>query len=131
MIRKCIARVGRSIDWRWKDAVVRVRVSRVAQSDEFLDFWRNHGGEWAGEEAHGPDLDRISEVLKANANLSDRAMGAALAAHFRAVWDRGFANPDEAWLWDGMPDGLPDSALLAFARGAVKARRMNEAVDHK
>ena len=118
MLRQFAMRVGRAVGWRARRARGKLRVAAGFGNDEVMAFWREHGAEWAREEASPDDLDRIAGFLDSVKGLSDREAAAKLATLFRQVWNAGFSSPEEAWGWEEMGDRLPDAALLAFARGA-------------
>jgi hypothetical protein len=99
----------------------RLRISRVAVSEEVLDFWRSHGAEWAREEADFGDLERVAKIVDKTRGMIDQAAAAQVAADFREIWRAGFSDPRDAFGWNEMNDGLPEAALLAFARGAHSA----------
>lgn len=101
-----------------RDAFQRLRLSKAATSDPVLGFWREHGREWALGEASHEDLSRIAAVVERAKGKSEIAAAGAIVADFREIWRAGFADAADAYGWSEMNDGLPDIALLAFARGA-------------
>lgn len=100
------------------DAVQRLRLSKAATSDPVLGFWREHGREWALGEASHEDLSRIAAAVERTEGKPEAAAAAEVVADFREVWRVGFADATDAYGWNEMNDGLPDAALLAFAKGA-------------
>jgi hypothetical protein len=127
MVRRFVARVVHAAGLRVKRVRGKLRVATGFGQQEVLAFWRDHGAEWAREEAALDDLKRVVSLIEAVQGLSDKDAAARIATLFRQVWDKGFASADDAWGWDEMSDSLPDLVLLAFARGAEAEYRLRSA----
>ena len=123
MIRQFTARVARSIKRRVQRFRVKQRIARNRSREEVAAFWHDHGAEWARDEADRNDLRRISEILVSTHGLSDRKAAAKVALSFRQVWNDCFSSREDSFGWDEMGDTLPQTALLAFARGADEVYR--------
>lgn len=104
-----------------QDAVERLRLSKVAASEPVLAFWKEHGRDWALHEGDHADVARVAAIAKRVAGKSDAVAAGEVSAEFREIWRAGFSDREEAYGWNEMGDGLPDAALLAFARGAAEA----------
>lgn len=126
MLRQFAARVARSAAWRAKRVRGKLRFATGFGQDEVMAFWRDHGAEWAREEAAPDDLERIAGFVASVQDLSEKDAAAGVAARFREIWSKGFSSPEDAWGWDEMADRLPDLALLAFARGAEAEYRSRQ-----
>jgi len=123
MKRHFPARVARSIKWRVRSFLGKLRIARNRSSKELAAFWRDHGAEWARDGADRDDLRRISEILVSTHGLSEKKAAATVALSFRRVWNDGFPSCGDAFGWNEMGDSLPDAALLAFARGVDEVFR--------
>jgi hypothetical protein len=123
MILQFPARVARSIKWRVRRFRGKLRIARNRNRDDLAAFWRDHGAEWARDEADPNDLRRLSEILVSTHGLSNKKAAATVALSFRQVWKDGFSSREDAFGWDEMGDKLPETALLAFARGADEVFR--------
>lgn len=99
------------------DMIHRLRVEREATSDAVLSFWRNHGRDWAGEEASYDDLKFLGELSERVAGMTPANRAADVEATLRSVWRSGFINPAEAFGWNDMNEGLPAAAFVAFVEG--------------
>lgn len=123
MIHYFPARVARLIKWRVRRFWGKQRFARNRGPEALAAFWRDHGAEWARDEADRNDLRRISEILGSTHGLSDRKAAAKVALSFRQVWNEDFSSREDTFGWDEMGDKLPNTALLAFARGADEVFR--------
>ena len=99
----------------------RLRVARSAESEELKTFWRNHGREWAAEEASHADLERIGALAEQIQPMSATQREAEVVAALKAVWRDGFFDPLDSFGWDDMDDGLPASSMVAFVEGVGEA----------
>jgi hypothetical protein len=86
--------------------------------DTLTAFWRDHGKQWAQEEATASDLARIADLARRVAGMPQDEQKATVVAELQAIWEKGFATQDDAFGWDEMNDQLPPSALVAFIEGA-------------
>jgi hypothetical protein len=86
--------------------------------DALTAFWRDHGKQWAQEEANPADLERMAGLARKVAHLGQGERQAVIVAELQGIWTKGFANPADAFGWDEMNDQLPASALVAFIEGA-------------
>lgn len=103
------------------EMVRRLRVSRDAESPEVLEFWRQHGTEWASEEATYAEIQRLVEISKAASALPVDDVIPHIVGELRAIWRNGWPASAEAYGWDEMNDMLPPSAYLAFLQGVERA----------
>ena len=124
MLRKFARRVKHAIKWRAQRARGNLRVATGFGNEELMAFWREHGAEWAREEARPEDLARVVDIVAAVEGLPEKEAVTRIAARFREVWNDGFSSPAEAWGWNEMNDRLPDAMLLSFARGAAEEHRL-------
>ena len=124
MLGRFAARVVHAISWRARRVRGSLRVATGFGNEEVMAFWREHGAEWAREDATPEDLARISGFVASVEGLPDKDAAAHIAARFREVWNTGFSSPAESWGWDEMGDRLPDLAMLSFARGAAEQFRL-------
>lgn len=92
--------------------------SSAADPERILAFWREHGREWASREALPQDLAVVASLSERVHGLGAHEREADVTAALRKIWAEGFSNPDDAFPWDGMNDGLRPAALLAFVEGA-------------
>lgn len=100
------------------DTLRRLRISRTAESAEVLQFWRDHGTEWARDEASHADLQVIGTLAERISNLPEARAVQECTAELRQIWRSGFLSPEDAFGWNEMNDQLPDRALHAFVLGA-------------
>jgi hypothetical protein len=103
-----------------EDMVKRLRVSRHAESEEVLAFWREHGKQWAQQEASHEDIKKLVTVLQSSLSAGEAAESVALS-QLQAIWTAGFSDSASAYGWNEMNDELPPAALLAFVRGVEEA----------
>lgn len=104
-----------------QEMVKRLRVSRDSESPEILEFWRQHGMEWAREEAAFGELQRLVEISKAASALPAEAGALHAVSELKAIWRAGWSASSEAYGWDEMNDMLPASAYRAFLQGVEAA----------
>jgi hypothetical protein len=122
-LESLVARVWRRFRFagsNMDDMIRRLRVEREAESEQILAFWRDHGRDWARQEASYNDLKLIGELADHIAGLSSPEKLVEVESALRAVWRTGFATPSEAFGWNDMNDALPAAALVAFVEGAGK-----------
>ena len=100
-----------------EQVIRRMRVSRARESAALTDFWRDHGRRWAMEEAEYADVQTLAGLYEQVSILPEKDRVGALVGELKQIWRNGFSNPAEAFGWNEMNDGLPDSAFLAFAGG--------------
>jgi hypothetical protein len=104
-----------------QDMVKRLRLSRDAESPEVLEFWRQHGAEWAREEASFAEIRRLVDISKAAAARSAGDAATYALAELKAIWRAGWPGSVEPYGWDEMNDMLPSLAYLAFLQGVEAA----------
>lgn len=97
----------------------RRHVAEIASGAPVLQFWHEHGAQWAKEEASAEDRARILEIAEKLKGAADERATAIAVSELKAVWAGGFPSGSDAFGWDEMNDRLPDAALLAFVRGAA------------
>lgn len=81
-------------------------------------FWRDHGPQWAEEEASPADLEIIAGLSRRIAGLNQGERESIVVRDLKAIWQNGFSVSAEGFGWDEMNDQLPASALVAFVDGA-------------
>ena len=104
-----------------QEMVRRLRLSRDSEAPEVLEFWRQHGSEWAREEATYAEIQRLVGISKAASALSGEAAVAHALSELKAIWRAGWPGSVEPYGWDEMNDMLPSSAYLAFLQGVEAA----------
>jgi hypothetical protein len=117
LLKKAYRRVMRHMD----DIARRRRVSEVATRSDVLEFWRDHGAQWASEEASVEDRARIVAIAQKINGMTDGRATQAAISELQAIWQEGFPAGDDAFGWNEMNDHLPDEAMLAFVRGVASA----------
>lgn len=122
MIKRFTRKGRRKMD----EAVQRLRVSKISSSEPVLAFWRDHGRQWALEEASFDDLSRVAEIAERVSGKGDAAAALGVEAELREIWRAGFSDPADAYGWNEMDDKLPAAAFLAFIRGAHEVWRSTE-----
>lgn len=126
MIRQFAARIVRAVQWRVARVRGNLKVASGFGREEVMAFWRQHGAEWAREDACPNDLTRVADLVAAVEDLSEKEAASRIAARFREVWETGFSSSADAFGWTEMNDRLPDVALLSFARGAAEEYRLRQ-----
>lgn len=91
-----------------------------------MAFWRQHGAEWAREDASPNDLARVADLVVAVEDLSEKEAASRIAGRFREVWETGFSSSADAFGWDEMNDRPPDAALLSFARRVAEEYQLRQ-----
>tara|TARA_R110000868_G_scaffold10697_5_gene51963 strand:- start:2316 stop:2705 length:390 start_codon:yes stop_codon:yes gene_type:complete len=114
-------KVYRKVMRRMDDIARRRHVSEVATRSDVLDFWRDHGAQWATEEASSEDRARIAQIAQKIKGMSDERATEAAVSELQSIWQEGFPSGDDAFGWNEMNDRLPDAAMLAFVRGVASA----------
>ena len=104
-----------------QEMVKRLRVSRDAESPDVLEFWRQHGTEWAREEATYAEIKRLVDVSKGAAAQPPEDAAPYAVGELKAIWRTGWPGSIEPYGWDEMNDMLPASAYLAFLQGVEVA----------
>src|SRR5262245_44369060 len=104
-----------------QEMVRRLRLSRQTESPEVLQLWRDHGTEWAREEASYSDISFIASIAQATSKLSDEEAAEDAVSELKKAWREGWAKPLEPYGWNEMNDHLPPSAYLAFVQGVELA----------
>lgn len=102
------------------DATIRrFRLSQAAGSEEFANFWRAHGRQWAEKDASPESIARLREIAKRTSTLGKKERAAAVTDALKQIWSGGFSDVAGAYGWDEMGDELPSLALVAFVEGAT------------
>lgn len=101
------------------DIARRRHVSEVAIRSDVLDFWRDHGVQWATDEASSEDRARIAQIAQNIERMSDERATEAAVSQLQSIWQEGFPSGEGAFGWNEMNDRLPDAAMLAFVRGVA------------
>lgn len=101
--------------------VKRLRVSRDAESPDVIEFWRQHGTEWAREEASFAEIKRLADIAKAAAGQAPEYAIPFALGELKAIWRTGWPSLTEPYGWDDMNDMLPPSAYMAFLQGVEAA----------
>lgn len=101
--------------------VKRLRVSRDAESAELLDFWHQHGKEWAREESSFGAMRRLVNISAAATVRPAEDAAPFAVGELKAIWHAGWSGTSEPYGWDEMDDMLPASAYLAFLQGVEAA----------
>lgn len=104
-----------------QEMVRRLRLSRDSETAEILEFWRQHGSEWAREEGTYAEIRRLVDISKTASALSGEAALSHALGELKAIWRGGWTSSSEAYGWDEMNDMLPASAYLAFLQGVEAA----------
>ena len=113
--------LGRRLKGRIGGIFRRLRNARSADSGELRAFWRNHGRDWATDEASPEDRARIVALAEKLAPMSASQQELEVVTALKAIWRDGFLDPTDAFGWDDMNDGLPASSLVPFVLGAADA----------
>jgi hypothetical protein len=103
------------------EMIKRLRVSRQAQSEEILKFWRDHGCEWARSEASYDDIVKLVTISQSAQAAAPESAEAIAVSQLQAIWDAGFPGEPAPYGWNEMDDRLPPAALTAFIRGVEDA----------
>jgi hypothetical protein len=114
-----LKKVYRKVMRRMDDIARRRRVSEVATRTDVLDFWRDHGTQWATEEASTEDRARIAQIAQRIEGMPDACATAAALSELQSIWREGFPSGEDTFGWNEMNDRLPDAAMLAFVRGVA------------
>jgi hypothetical protein len=92
-----------------------------SQSDEVLAFWREHGRQWALEEASRDDIMKLVAISQVGASAGPGQAPGVVSAKLQQIWNEGFSKAIAPYGWDEMNDRLPETALLAFVQGVEEA----------
>ena len=104
------------------DALVRRRrIDQSADTDALRAFWREHGREWASQEASPEDLEQIASLARRVARFDKARTETEVVGELKSIWGQGFTNPVDAFGWDEMNDQLPPAAMVAFVEGVGAA----------
>lgn len=104
-----------------REMVTRLRVSRDAESPSVLEFWRQHGTDWAREEGSFADIKRMVDICRAAAAKPAHDAAAYVVDELKTIWRAGWPGSTEPYGWDEMNDMLPPLAYVAFLQGVEAA----------
>jgi hypothetical protein len=104
-----------------QEMVKRLRLSRDAEAPDVLDFWRQHGTDWAREEASFTEIKRMVDICRAAAAQPMQDAAPYAVGELKAIWRAGWPGSMEPYGWDEMNDMLPALAYLAFLQGVEAA----------
>lgn len=86
-----------------------------------LEFWRQHGIEWARDEASFTEIKRLIDISKTAAGQQAEEAVSYVVGELKAIWRAGWTGSVEPYGWDEMNDMLPPKAYLAFLQGVESA----------
>lgn len=104
-----------------QEMLKRLRVSRDAESPDVLEFWRQHGTDWAREEGSFAEIKRMVDICRAAAAQPAQDAAPYAVGELKAIWRAGWSGSTEPYGWDEMNDMLPPLAYMAFLQGVEAA----------
>ena len=73
-----------------QEMVKRLRVSRDAESPDVLEFWRQHGTDWARDEGSFAEIKRMVDICRAAAAQPAQDTAPYAVGELKAIWRAGW-----------------------------------------